>query len=98
LLLNFFQINAYGRSDLIFNSNYNGFGLLKTVIQGLFKTFIKKIEYLYLGFLSEKLTNKSLAKLLFVNFSLGFDSFEYFRNQTVLIQNFPSSKVYSLYE
>jgi hypothetical protein len=98
LLLNFFRINAFEHSNLIFNSNYNSFGLLKTIIQGLFKVFIEKIEYLYLGFSSEKLTNKSLAKLLFVNFSLGYNSSEYFTNQVTLIQNFSSSKLYSLYK
>jgi hypothetical protein len=98
LLLNFFSVNAFTRSDLIFNSNCSGFGLLKTIIQGLLKSLIEKIEYLYLGFLSEKLTNKSLAKLLFVNFSLGFNSSEYFMNQATLIQTPISSKLYSLYE
>jgi len=76
-------------------STFNNLGLIKYMFLGFFNIFLENVNYLYTNLkLNEKFINNSLAKLLFINFSLSFNTLVYNRNHLSLNTNIEDSKSY----
>jgi len=80
-------------------SAFNNFSLLRYTFLNLYKLFLERVEYLNSGFEPrEKFINNSLIKLLFINFSLGSNFFNYTLGEAMLRDSVESSKSFLNYK